>query len=361
MRTEIYHIDPHNPSPVVIEYAAKLIKNGEVVAFPTETVYGLGADATNANAVKKIFEAKGRPSDNPLIIHISNYDQIDEIAYVSDEVLNIAKKFWPGPLTIILKRKKKVPAIVTAGLDTVAIRMPRNKIALELIEKAEVPIAAPSANISGRPSGTTADEVYQDFKGKIPLILDGGKTEIGVESTVINLLIDPPVILRPGGVTYEALKKFIPNITVAKQKVEDNEVPLSPGLKYRHYAPKCRLILVIGDPSKQFEYINKECIRLKDRRPYILCLYSEHNHPPSINVIKVGKDFKEIQQNLFSTLRELDKRKVELAFIESVEKKEEGLAIMNRIEKAANEWVFVGNKGNINSLTSKISDSGGKI
>jgi len=341
MKTKIITIDPNDPDLKAISYAANLIKKGEVVAFPTETVYGLGADATNANAVKKIFEVKGRPRDNPLIVHICQYEQIADIAYGTAEIIQFAKKFWPGPLTIILKKKDIIPNLVTAGLDTVAIRMPKNKVALVLIDASGVPIAAPSANLSGKPSGTTADEVYQDFRGKIPLILDGGKTEIGVESTVVNLLIDPPVILRPGGVTYEALKKYVSNITVAKQKVDDSEIPLSPGLKYRHYAPKSRLIVVFGKHDKQFEYINNECLRLKDKNPYILCLHPEHEHPSNLNVIKIGLTLRDIQKNLFSALRELDKRNVQVAFVESVEEKEEGFAIMNRIKKAANEWVSI--------------------
>ncbi|MHA1684901.1 MAG: L-threonylcarbamoyladenylate synthase [Candidatus Heimdallarchaeaceae archaeon] len=338
MQTEIETVDTEHLDINILTKAARLIKEGEIVAFPTETVYGLGADALNAQAVKKIFDAKGRPADNPLIVHINSIKQLNQIAIdIPEIVFSLAEHFWPGPLTFILKKHPRVPSIVTGGLDTVAVRYPNNLIAQKLIELTGAPIAAPSANISGKPSPTRAEHVYEDFEGKIPLIIDGGETTIGVESTVVNLLVDPPIILRPGGITYEMLKKFIPHITVISSEIKP-EKALSPGMKYRHYAPLARLILVYGEDDKVRNFIDKEIQRLQNQNPVVLCLHPKHDHKVS-NVIKVGKTRREIQRNLFKVLRELDEQNINLAFVEAVSEKEEGLAIMNRLKKAATETI----------------------
>lgn len=338
MQTEVKKIDPNNPDTTILQHAAKLIKKGEIVAFPTETVYGLGANALDAEAVRKIFQAKGRPADNPLIVHVNSIDQLNQVAEeIPEQIFHLAKKFWPGPLTFILHKRSHVPNIVTGGLDTVAVRLPNNIIAQKLIELAEVPIAAPSANISGKPSPTRAEHVYHDFKGKIPLILDGGETPIGVESTVVNLLVDPPIILRPGGITYEMLRNFIPNITVLSNEAKIDKV-LSPGMKYRHYAPSTRLILVYGESEKIQCFIDEEMTRLNSKNTVVLCLHPEHRHKVK-NVIKLGDNRQTIQKNLFKVLRELDEKDFEIAFAEAISEEKEGLAIMNRLRRAATEKI----------------------
>lgn len=327
-----------------IQQAAIIIKSGDIVAFPTETVYGLGADALNPRAVKKIFQVKGRPADNPLILHVSNITDIYPLVeYFPEEYIHLMKSLWPGPLTLLFKKSPIVPHIVTGGLDTVAIRIPNNPIALELIEKAQTPIAAPSANLSGKPSPTNAQRVYEDFNTKIPLILDGGKTKIGVESTVLNIVIDPPTILRPGGITYETLKKYLPNVSILKSvDPKIKTVPISsPGLKYKHYSPETRLILVHGSEDEQERFINQEIIRLEKEKLAILCLHKTHVHKKCTAVVLVGQNTKEIQKNLFECLRKLDDQECTIAYAESVEEKKEGLAIMNRLYKASHEVIYL--------------------
>lgn len=302
------------PKPLQINKAAMLIKKGEIVAFPTETVYGLGANAFNEKAVRKIFAAKERPADNPLIVHISNFSQINELVEaVPKEVLILSKKFWPGPLTMVLKKSKKVPLIVTANLDNVAVRMPSNKIALSLIKKSSTPIAAPSANSSGKPSPTEAIHVKEDLKGKIKMIIDGGKCDIGLESTVIDLTKKPFTILRPGKVTKEEIEK------VLKQKILINvkknpEKPSSPGMKYKHYSPKAEIILF---SKKSFEQKLSNLVG-KD-----------------VAVIFFNKDIVAYSREMFSLFRKYDKEKYDVILVEKVEEKGLGLALMNRLNKAA--------------------------
>ncbi len=246
METLILKIDPNNPDMNKIKLAATVIRNGGLVAFPTETVYGLGANALDDEAVQKIFIAKNRPIDNPVIVHIANIDDLYMLAEkIPEEALKLASRFWPGPLTLLLKKSELVPDITTANLDTVAIRMPNHPIALALIKESEVPIAAPSANLSGRPSPTTAEHVIRDLNGKIDVIIDGGDVTFGVESTVLDLTSEPPYILRPGPVTIEEIKTVIKNVEVhpvAKaEKPIETVIAKSPGVKYRHYAPLAEL------------------------------------------------------------------------------------------------------------------------
>ena len=217
METRILKIDKYNPDHNLIEYAAGILKKGGTVAFPTETVYGLGANALNEKAVEKIFKAKGRPADNPLIVHVSDISEVDNLVKnIPDTAYALMEEFWPGPLTVIMEKASQVPDIVTAGLDTVAIRVPSNKIALELIRMSDVPVAAPSANTSSRPSPTKASHVIDDLFGRVDVIIDGGSTEVGIESTVIDMTSEIPVILRPGGVTYEQLVTVIENVHINK-------------------------------------------------------------------------------------------------------------------------------------------------
>jgi len=233
-----------------ISRAAHILKQGGTVAFPTETVYGLGADALDPAAVLKIFEAKGRPADNPLIVHIASMDSLDKIATdIPPIAFELMDAFWPGPLTLVLMRKSAVPNITTGGLDTVAVRMPDNPVALALIKEAGTPLAAPSANTSGRPSPTTAGHVISDLSGRIDAVIDGGAVEVGVESTVLDVTYDVPVILRPGGVGVEEIKKCVGEVVIGytDQAVEKGEVVRSPGMKYTHYSPETRVVLVEGD------------------------------------------------------------------------------------------------------------------
>ena len=247
MKTEILKIDRENIDTDAIKKAANFIKSGQLVAFPTETVYGLGADGLNDEACRKIFKAKGRPSDNPLILHISHISMLDNLV---EEITDKHRKLfelWPGPMTLIFKKSDLIPDAVTAGGDTVAIRFPSDQIARALITEADTPIAAPSANISGRPSPTKARDVYQDMDGIIPVIIDGGESNIGIESTVIDLSGDEPIILRPGFYTYEFLKDILSDMRLDDSLVDSSKIPKSPGQKYKHYAPKAKLRVFIGE------------------------------------------------------------------------------------------------------------------
>ena len=319
-----------------IKRAAAIIKNGGIVAFPTETVYGLGADAFNPQAVEKIFKAKGRPSDNPLIVHIRSCDDLRLVAKNIPAIAGILiKKFWPGALTLILKKKKMIPNIVSGGLDTVAVRMPNNKTALKLIKQAGVPIAAPSANISGRPSGTNAQTVLEDFGNNIDLILDGGQTKIGVESTVLDLTVKPPTILRQGGVTVEEIRKIITSVAIMDSRLRGNDRkdqnrPKSPGMQYRHYAPKAPLVLT-NNILKYLKIHPEKNIGILTTRENL------NNFINLPNVVSMGshKNLKECARNLFTCLRKFDKLDIRLIICETFPKKGLGAAIMERLEKAA--------------------------
>lgn len=345
MNTKIIKIYENNIEKALIEEAAKIIKNGGVVAFPTETVYGLGANGLDVEAVKKIFRAKGRPQDNPLILHVCSIDQVEELV---EEIPNIAKvcmeRFWPGPLTIIFRKSSIVPDIITGGLDTVAIRMPNHSIALELIGSSDGPIAAPSANISGRPSPTSAKHVIEDMMGKVDMIIDGGSTGIGLESTVLDLSGDKPMILRPGGITEENLREIIPNVSLdfAIIKEDENLIPKSPGQKYRHYAPKAEMIVFSGEIEKVVEAIiarTKENINL-GKKVGIICTDETkdfYKESMSAIIISVGSRVEQetIAHNLFNTLRIFDEENIDIILGEGVEFSDLGVAIMNRMMKAA--------------------------
>ena len=267
MKTEILKIDLHNIDSQKIKYAAQVIEEGGLVAFPTETVYGLGADALNKTAVEKIFKAKGRPSDNPLIVHVADKKSVGNLVLrIPEKAEKLMDAFWPGPLTLVMDKQSIVPDIITAGLDTVAIRVPSHPIALALIREAKLPIAAPSANISGKPSPTDSKHVINDLYGKVDVIIDGGFSNIGVESTVVDMVVDPPMLLRPGGITLEQLEDVIGNVRIdpgiAQKNLDGKVVPKSPGMKYKHYAPKAKVVIVEGEIQKVAEKINelvKEC------------------------------------------------------------------------------------------------------
>lgn len=344
MTGQIIKINPQRPSKNIIQKAAKIIKKGGLVAFPTETVYGLGANALDKRAVKKIFKAKSRPLDNPVIVHIADWKGLFKLVKNIPKTAEIlAKKFWPGPLTLVLFKKETVLDEVTAGADTVAIRMPKNKIALALIKASGVPIAAPSANLAGRPSPTIAQHVFEDLGDKIDLILNGGKTKIGVESTVVDLTVKPPQILRPGGITFEELKKILKDVKfhpfLLGEKLRDKVVK-SPGVKYRHYAPKAPLILVEGNLKERLKKFKNLISFYKKRRKIIGIMISQETKKflkggDVILVIGGRKKLKEISGNLFKTLREFDERKVNIILAETFPEKGIGFAIMHRLKKAA--------------------------
>ncbi|MDD5417634.1 MAG: L-threonylcarbamoyladenylate synthase [Candidatus Nanoarchaeia archaeon] len=318
-----------------IKKASGLIKKGEVVAFPTETVYGLGADALNRKAVLKIFKAKKRPADNPLIVHIANEKQLGLLVeYIPESAYKLIKKFWPGPLTIILKKKKKVPSVTTGGLNTVAVRMPSNETALELIKKSN-PLAAPSANLSGKASPTTAKHVYEDMKGRIPLIIDGGKTKIGIESTVVDLSSKKPVLLRPGKITAEQLIKILGSLEIpASVYGKKVSKAMAPGMKYRHYSPDAKVILVYGKKSKaKIRTLVKNYKKEKLKTAVIGFEYYSADY----NCICVTE--KDMTKKLFSKFRDFDLKKTDIIIVEGVDEIGLGLGLMNRLKKASTEII----------------------
>ena len=338
MITKISKLDSKNIDENIIKKASVLIKSGELVAFPTETVYGLGADGLNENACKKIFEAKGRPSDNPLILHISNiYMLYNLVENVDPKSKKLIDKCWPGPLTIIFKKSKIIPNIITAGLDTVAIRFPSNKIAQSLIEASNTPIAAPSANISGRPSPTRADDVYNDMNGKINLILDGGESDIGIESTVIDMSEDIPTILRPGFYTFEFIKEILSDVKLDDSLVDNSKVPKSPGQKYKHYAPKAKMEVYVGEKSE--EAIKSKALELKEKglKVGVLVFDQYIDDFKDYFSINIGNkdDLSYMSHVLFTSLRLMDMENVDIILAQGVEEINLGKSIMNRMKKSA--------------------------
>ena len=325
-----------SPTSEALARAGELLRAGEVVAFPTETVYGLGANALDAAAVEKIFAAKGRPGDNPLIVHIAEANDLAPLIACepSARALALMDAFWPGPLTLIFPKSAAVPSRVTAGLDTVAVRMPEHPVAQALIRASGVPIAAPSANRSGRPSPTTAADVLEDMAGRVPLILDGGPCRVGVESTVVDLTGDTPRVLRPGGVTraqIEAVASACEVDHAVLHPLGDGEKPRSPGMKYKHYAPRGEVTVFRG--KKAVENI----IRRYDAAQNALILALEGNLPRygSRRCLSLGPDAQSMAANLFHSLREADRMGAQTILCESVEPVGVGLAVMNRLLRAA--------------------------
>ena len=322
-----------------LKVVCNLIRNGELVIFPTETVYGIGANALDENAVGKIFIAKGRPSDNPLIVHIADRNKIEDIAEDITEMEQILiDEFMPGPFTIILKRKSVVPDIVTAGLDTVAVRMPDNIIARAIIQFSGVPIAAPSANISGKPSGTTIEDIKAELEGKVSAIIDGGETQIGLESTVVKVVDEVPVILRPGKITPEDIEKVAGKVIIDKNvfgKVVENEEVESPGMKYRHYAPETKCLLINYENELDQIFYLKRAIKEYDNDVAVIG-FSNHKEKLDLSnerFIDLGdkNNLEEIAKEIYSALRRADKIKAKMILIEGVPKKGIGIAIMNRL------------------------------
>lgn len=338
METEIYKIDRKKVDDKLLERASKFIKEGKLVVFPTETVYGLGADGLNRDACIKIFQAKNRPSDNPLILHISEFDEIyDLVEEVPEEAKYLAKNLWPGPLTMIFKKSSKIPDIVTAGGQTVAIRLPKDEIARKFIKICNRPLAAPSANISGRPSPTNAKDVFYDMNKRVSAIIDGGESDIGIESTVIDFTEENPIILRPGFYTYEYIKEFLKNVQLDDSLVDDNVVPKSPGQKYKHYAPKAKMKVFVGeDAALKIETEAKEYYN-RGNKVGILVFDKDLEKFSNYDCLSLGdkNNLIEMSHVLFSALRILDKRNVDVILAEGVEDKNLGKSIMNRMKKSA--------------------------
>ncbi|MBM7557024.1 L-threonylcarbamoyladenylate synthase [Halanaerobacter jeridensis] len=328
-------------SKTELKEAADLLQKGKLVAFPTETVYGLGANALDGEAVQSIFAAKGRPADNPLIVHIARQEEIKELTTgnLSPQAQKLIKRFWPGPLTLVLKKSEEVPEITTGGLDTVAVRMPKHSLALKLIELAEVPLAAPSANLSGRPSPTLAEHVIADLAGEIAAVVDGGQTGIGVESTVVDLSTEVPTLLRPGGITYEMLEEVLGTVEIdpaVKAKVnQESKEAISPGMKYRHYAPQAEVILVEGEAEAITDKIQELAAQESNVGIMASREYQDFYQQGIVKVMGSRDDLTEISNNIFKLLREFDKLGVDKILIEGLPEHGLGLAIMNRLRKSA--------------------------
>ena len=347
MKTIIEKIDRHQMDQEILARAGEILKNGGLVAFPTETVYGLGANALNENAAMKTYAAKGRPSDNPLIVHITDVEDLSIVARnVSDKAKQIMERFWPGPLTLIFEKQYIVPFGTTGGLDTVAVRMPTDEIARAVIRAGGGYISAPSANTSGRPSPTSAQHVFEDFDGKIDMIIDGGSVDIGLESTIVDMTVEPPMILRPGAITKEMLEEVVGEVAIDKTilSAEMDEAPKAPGMKYRHYAPKAHLTIIDGETDevvKAIKQIAYEQTRLGYRVGIIATSETETLYTKGV-VKNIGTRSNEssIAKNLYKVLREFDEEEVDYIYSESFFSEGIGDAIMNRLNKAAGHHII---------------------
>ncbi|MGI5885106.1 MAG: L-threonylcarbamoyladenylate synthase [Candidatus Spyradocola sp.] len=326
------------PTEENLRLAAEILRGGGLVGMPTETVYGLAADATNPQAALSVFAAKGRPADNPLIVHISDRAELSGVvAEIPDRAKKLMDAFWPGPLTMILRKADAIPLEVTAGLQTVAVRFPVHPVARALIARTGRPLAAPSANLSGRPSTTTAEHVYHDLAGRIPLILDGGPCQVGLESTVVDLSHGPAVLLRPGGVTREMLEGALQEpVALGKGVMEplpEGEKALSPGLKHKHYAPKAQVIVVLGEDAARGAYVRAHAG--EDAHPCVLCLEKNRSLYGDLPVLSAGATPEDYAHNLFAALRTADEKGYTRVYAEGLSLSGVGLAVMNRVERAA--------------------------
>ena len=341
MQTRIRKVDENCIDPEIMKEAGELLKSGELVAFPTETVYGLGANALDTLAAAKIYAAKGRPSDNPLIVHIADIESLPLIAKeIPKTAVKLAEKFWPGPLTMVLKKSDAVPYGTTGGLDTVAVRMPSHPIALEMIRWGGGYVAAPSANTSGGPSPTLASHVADDMDGIIPLILDGGPVGIGIESTIVDLTEEIPTILRPGFITQEMLEEVVGTVQMDRGLSENSKTPpKAPGMKYRHYAPRAELIIVEGNSEAVIEKINGLAEENKEKGIVTGIIGTEETvnryRTGIVKSIGTRNDELTISSHLYRILREFDESDAEVIYSESFEEGAMGNAIMNRLLKAA--------------------------
>ena len=347
METQVRRLSYSQIDETMIEEAGRIIRKGGLVAFPTETVYGLGGDALNPESSKKIYAAKGRPSDNPLIVHIADKkDLYRSVREVSEKAEKLMEPFWPGPLTMIFYKNELVPQATTGGLDTVAVRMPSDRIAAAFIRAAGGFVAAPSANVSGRPSTTTAAHVEEDLSGRIEMILDGGQAVIGLESTIVDMSVEPPVILRPGAVTKEMMEAVIGPLEVDKAIIapDSGVKPKAPGMKYRHYAPRADLAVVEGSTEAVIAAINQlaEEAEAEGKRVGIIATDETKERYPKGLVLSLGarKHEEEIAQHLFEVLRDFDETDVDCIYSEAFDEASIGPAIMNRLLKAAGHKVI---------------------
>ena len=346
MKTRLIRMDEQHIDAVLIKEAGDVIRGGGLVAFPTETVYGLGGDALNPSSSEKIYRAKGRPSDNPLIIHIADMEALGAIVReMPESALRLAKRFWPGPLTIIFHKSDLVPYETTGGLDTVAVRMPVHRVAQELIRAAGGYVAAPSANRSGRPSPTIAKYVVQDMDGSIEMIIDGGDVEIGLESTIVDLTTEQPTILRPGYITRQMLEQVLDEVEEDSTIMRDDsgQAPKAPGMKYRHYAPKGDLTVVYGETDSVIAYINEQIGRMRIENKITGVIATDASvseyHADVCKSVGERQDEDTIARELYRILRELDDENVEMIYAEAFDTCGIGQAIMNRLLKAAGHKV----------------------
>ena len=343
MNTKIIQINRENFTDAELAEAAEILRNGGLVAIPTETVYGLGANALDESASKKIYEAKGRPSDNPLIAHISCMDELSAlVSEIPEAGRKLAEKYWPGPLTMVFPKKDIVPYGTTGGLETVAIRMPSDPVANRLIKLAGVPVAAPSANTSGRPSPTKAEHVVEDMNGKIEMIIDSGEVGIGVESTIVDVSGKVPMLLRPGAITMEMLRETLGEVEIDPAilgPLSADVKPKAPGMKYSHYAPQAEMTLVEGEMEHVVEFINQEAKLALEAGLKVGIICTEESRESyqcgMLKVIGSRENEESVAHNLFAVLREFDDQKVDCIFSESFSKDRLGQAIMNRLCKAA--------------------------
>ena len=349
MDTEVLIIDPEHIDQEKIERAGKLIASGQLVAFPTETVYGLGGDGMDPEAAAKIYAAKGRPSDNPLIIHIADFSDMQRVAReIPEAARKLNEAFWPGPLTMIVWKSPEVPDTTTGGMDTVAVRMPSHPVAAALIRSSGKLIAAPSANTSGRPSPTQASHVEEDMRGRIPMILDGGPVGIGLESTIIDLTEEVPMVLRPGYITPEQLAEVLGENVIVDPGIiaaDDIRKPKAPGMKYRHYAPKADMVIVDGEPDAVVAKINAlvEEQKCAGHRTAVIATEETRDRYRADHVLCIGSrtDEEEIARHLFDILRTCDSLEIDAIYSESFTTPRIGQAIMNRLLKAAAHQVIL--------------------
>ncbi len=343
-KTIYLKISNHEPLASQLQDAAEIIKRGGLVAFPTETVYGLGANALDSDAVRSIFVAKNRPSDNPIIVHIAEVADLEKYATRVPEIAHqLIKKFWPGPLTLVLEKSENIPFAVTAGSQTVTLRLPSHPIARELIKLAGVPIAAPSANTSGRPSPTTAQHVLQDLDGKVDMILDGGPTNVGVESTVLDVTVQPPMLLRPGEVTFEELQNFIPDLQLLSQlNAAENQVVRSPGLKYQHYTPNSSIILVHAKSKESFQQKAKELVQAAKLRSEKVAVLSLDELDETLSSLQLAtKTPAQYAHLLFEAFRNFELQGVDLIVAQAIPAQGVGRAVMDRLTRAADQEIWL--------------------
>ncbi len=338
METQWIHMENPQEAERGYEEGIRLLLAGENVAFPTETVYGLGGYIGSEEGLRGIFRAKGRPSDNPLIVHIyPGYDVGRVARKISPQAERLMARYWPGPMTLIFEKAPGLSPLITAGLDTVAVRMPNHPVALELMRRGGLAVAAPSANLSGRPSPTTAEHVYEDMKGRIPLVLDGGACQVGLESTIIDMTAEPPMVLRPGGLTIEEIREILPDVRMDPGlAVKKDVVPKAPGMKYRHYAPKAPMWMALGSPEEQEEQIRRGLLAAEGSRRGVLTVDEHRGDFDAEVILSLGsrQDPEGMAARLFDALRRFDEERCEILFAESISREGIGEAFMNRLQKA---------------------------